>query len=214
MDLFSNHNSQSDLKQDIPLVDGELALYPDLFSLSEANDYFKTLLDDTPWTQEEITMYGKTHNVPRLSAWYGDAEIPYTYSGITAYALPWTHSLQIIKDRIERVSHTKFNSVLVNLYRDGNDSVSWHADDELELGPQPEIASLSLGHARSFQLKHKTDKSQKHSLLLPHGSVLLMRGQTQKNWLHQIAKSRRPMGARINLTFRWVDAALAQRSAV
>lgn len=214
MDLFSNHNLQSDLKQDIPLVDGELALYSNLFSSQEADDYFKTLLDDIPWTQEKITMYGKTHNVPRLSAWYGDAEIPYTYSGITAYALPWTHSLQVIKDRIELVSHARFNSVLVNLYRDGNDSVSWHADDERELGPKPEIASLSLGHARSFQLKHKTNKSLKKSLLLPHGSLLLMRGETQKNWLHQIAKSRKPMAARINLTFRWVDAALAQRSAV
>ena len=198
--------------QEIPLVDGDLTLYRNGFSTQEADEYFTQLQDTLAWTQEKITMYGKTHNVPRLSAWYGDERVPYTYSGITAYGLPWTESLQTIKARVEQLAGAQFNSVLANLYRDGADSVSWHADDESELGPAPVIASVSLGQERTFQLKHKSDKTLKTNVLLPHGSVLVMRGATQQHWLHQIAKSRRVMSPRINFTFRLVDKRLAEAS--
>jgi alkylated DNA repair dioxygenase AlkB len=115
-----------------------------------------------------------------------------------------------IRRRLETAAAVEFNSVLANLYRDGSDSNGWHADDEVELGDAPVIASVSFGQPRVFQMKHRTDKQQKFKLELPHGSVLMMRGETQKNWLHQIAKSRRSMTARINLTFRWVDPLLAK----
>jgi len=175
--------------QEIPLVDGELTLYRNGFSAQEADEYFTQLQDTLAWTQEKITMYGKTHNVPRLSAWYGDERVPYTYSGITAYGLPWTESLQTIKARVEQLAGAQFNSVLANLYRDGADSVSWHADDESELGREPVIASVSLGQERTFQLKHKFNKALKTNVLLPHGSVLIMRGATQRHWLHQLQKA-------------------------
>ena len=218
MDLFSPAQDatntlvvdEESAVQEIPLVDGELTLYRNGFSAQEADEYFTQLQDTLAWTQEKITMYGKTHNVPRLSAWYGDERVPYTYSGITAYALPWTESLQTIKARVEQLAGAQFNSVLANLYRDGADSVSWHADDESELGPEPVIASVSLGQERTFQLKHKFNKALKTDVLLTHGSVLIMRGATQRHWLHQIAKSRRAMSPRINLTFRWVDKRLAE----
>mgnify|MGYP001035336548 FL=1 len=220
MDLFSqsqNANglvgSETGAVQEIPLVDGELTLHTNGFSNQEADDYFIQLQESLAWTQEKISMYGKTHNVPRLSAWYGDDGVPYTYSGITAYGLPWTESLQAIKARVEQLASAHFNSVLANLYRDGSDSVSWHADDESELGPAPVIASVSLGQERTFQLKHKFDKTLKTNVLLPHGSILIMRGATQQHWLHQIAKSRRAMSPRINLTFRLVDKRLAEASA-
>lgn len=202
----------NDAAQKIPIADGELTLYPHCFSTAEADHYFAQLQETIAWTQEKISMYGKTHNVPRLSAWYSDDGIPYTYSGITAYGLAWTESLQVIKTRVEQLAATHFNSVLANLYRDGADSVSWHADDEAELGPAPVIASVSLGQERIFQLKHKFDKTLKTNVLLPHGSVLIMRGETQRHWLHQIAKSRRAMSPRINLTFRLVDKRLAEAS--
>ena len=213
MDLFSNLDaSRSSMTEGekIPLVDGELALYENAFSHAAADRYFESLQQSLEWTQEKITMYGKTHNVPRLSAWYADSGIPYTYSGITAYGLSWTKPLLEIKQRVEQLAGVNFNSVLANLYRDGSDSVSWHADDEIELGPKPVIASLSLGYERVFQLKHKTNKQLKANFLLPHGSVLVMSGSTQQHWLHQIAKSKKSMGPRINLTFRYVDKELAQ----
>ena len=210
MDKPEEHASNAAEK--ISLVDGELALYRHCFSTNQADHYFAQLQETLAWTQEKITMYGKTHNVPRLSAWYGDESIPYTYSGITAYGLSWTESLQAIKARVEQLAMARFNSVLANLYRDGADSVSWHADDEKELGSTPVIASVSLGQERIFQLKHKFDKTQKANILLPHGSVLIMRGATQQHWLHQIAKSRRAMSPRINLTFRLVNKRLAEAS--
>ena len=211
MDKPSCDNKDTALK--IPIIDGELTLYPHCFSTTEADHYFAQLQETIAWTQEKITMYGKTHNVPRLSAWYGDESVPYTYSGITAYGLPWTESLQAIKERAEQLAKARFNSVLANLYRDGADSVSWHADDERELGATPVIASVSLGQERTFQLKHKFDKTLKTNILLPHGSVLVMSGTTQQYWLHQIAKTRRAIAPRINLTFRWVDKRLAEASA-
>jgi alkylated DNA repair dioxygenase AlkB len=141
------------------------------------------------------------HDLPRLTAWYGDPAKTYVYSGITVRSLEWIAPLLEIKRRIEGVSDYSFNSVLLNRYRNGSDSVSWHADDEPELGQNPLIGSVSFGEARSFQMKHKF-LDEKRKIILEHGSYLLMKGSTQHYWLHQIPKSKRALGERINLTFR------------
>ena len=178
------------------------------------------LLGELAWQQDDIELYGKTHKVPRLSCWYGEPNLRYSYSGISAKALPWTPLLRQIKNRVNTLLGVQanssarfdkapdfkgkpyFNSVLCNLYRNGDDGVAWHADDEAELGEQPIIASLSFGALRQFQLKHRYQPALRHSMQLPHGSVLLMQGQTQSHWLHQLAKSKKPLLPRINLTFR------------
>ena len=197
-DLFSN--SETCHKLTIPNAD--CSLYPDLFNTANADNYLHELRETIKWSQEVISMYGKKMNVPRLSAWYGDPNLSYEYSGISAVALPWIPVLKTIKDAVELVSEATFNSVLINLYRNGSDSVDWHSDDEPELGIDPIIASVSFGEERHFQMKSKIDKTLKQSILLPHGSLLLMSGKTQANYLHKIAKSKRTMQARINLTFR------------
>ncbi|UTF60913.1 alpha-ketoglutarate-dependent dioxygenase AlkB [Gilvimarinus sp. DA14] len=169
----------------------------------EASNYFDVLRDTLRWEQNLISMYGKTVPIPRLNAWYGDAGSRYQYSGASFTPFPWTPELFALKQQLERFSHCRFNSVLANLYRDGNDSVAWHSDDEPELGPEPAIASVSLGQTRRFTLKHKRDKQQV-ALDLAHGDLLLMTGALQKNWVHQLAKTRSAHRPRINLTFRWV----------
>lgn len=146
-------------------------------------------------------MYGKQINVPRLTAWFGSG--CYTYSGIQMQPHCWTELLLQIKDQVEAITGGSFNSVLLNLYRNGNDSVSWHCDDEPELGENPTIASLSFGATRSFQLKHKFTK-QTIKLDLSHGSLLLMQDETQTHWLHCVPKTKKPTAARINLTFRYL----------
>ena len=146
-------------------------------------------------------MFGKTHPQPRLTAWYGD--MAYRYSGLTMQPLPWTPLLLEIKNRVETITDHRFNSVLLNYYRDQADSMGMHSDDEKELGPNPAIASLSLGAERLFSLKHKTRRDLKTLKQgLPDSSLMLMRGETQKHWRHGIDKSRRAHGPRINLTFR------------
>ncbi len=184
--------------------DAEVILYPRLFSPIEARNFLAQLLREVSWKQEQIKVYGKIHDVPRLTAWYGEPNTTYIYSGIKVEASPWLPILAEIKNRIEHVSNMTFNSVLLNRYRDGSDSVAWHADDEVELGQNPAIGSVSFGAQRNFQMKHKTDRRQKQNILLENGSYLLMKGTTQHHWLHQIPKSKRAMGERINLTFRKV----------
>lgn len=211
LDLFPV-DPHSTLPQIIALQDAELHYYPNFFPKQLADDYLHHFEQQLPWRQEKITMFGKHMFVPRLSAWYADNQLPYTYSGITHHGLEWTKELMLIRRQLELAAGAEFNSVLANLYRDGRDSNGWHADDEPELGAKPVIASVSLGEPRVFQLKHRTNKQLKYKLLLPHGSVLIMQGETQANWLHQIAKSRRKLSERINLTFRWVDPLLARQS--
>ncbi len=143
---------------------------------------------------------GRSIQIPRLSAWYGTAG--YRYSGIMHALQPLTEELQELQAVVEDLAGLSFNGVLLNLYRDGQDSVGWHADNEAGLGPEPVIASLSLGAVRRFQLKHRTDRTGRVALDLPHGSCLIMRGKTQQYWLHQLPKTRAPVGPRINLTFR------------
>jgi alkylated DNA repair dioxygenase AlkB len=163
----------------------------------------QAITDDTPWRQEEITVYGKPYLQPRLSAWYGD--LAYSYSGIRLEPLPWTPTLLEIKRRVETLVKHNFNSVLLNLYRDQHDGMGMHSDDERELGPEPAIASLSLGEERTFLLKHKSRKDLKTvKLTLPSGSLLLMQGQTQQHWRHGINRERQVCAPRLNLTFRTI----------
>jgi len=186
------------------LPDAEISYYPYFFDQTEADHYLNELISQVAWSQQTINLYGKTHKIPRLSAWYADAGKSYEYSGLRSEGLPWLAILTEIKQRIKTVCSAEFNGVLANRYRNGADGVGWHADDEPELGRNPVIASLSFGAKRNFQLKHKRDKSQKQSIILAHGSLLIMQAETQHHWLHQIAKTTRHMDERVNLTFRLV----------
>lgn len=200
---------------------GDVKLYRQWLSPQEADTYFEQLRAELQWQQSPIRIQGKQLLIPRLNAWYGDADCHYAYSGIRFTPLPWSPTLLIIKAQLEdfltRQSASsglsnpsvRFNSVLANLYRNGQDSVAWHADDEPELGAMPFIASISLGAERRFSLKPKPTVSEGLLLKpfdvdLPHGSLLVMAGATQQHWLHQVAKTRRVDQARINLTFRWI----------
>lgn len=187
----------------LPGADLAILRHPDLGVTPDA--LFQHLLAATPWRQESITLYGKTHPQPRLLAWYGNPGARYRYSGKTYHPLPWSPQLAALRLRMEALSGAPCNSVLLNLYRDGQDSMGMHADDEPELGPEPVIASLSLGEERVLRFRHKRDRSIKGvDIPLPHGSVLLMRGATQANWKHGLGKLSRPCGPRINLTFRQI----------
>ncbi|RBL93596.1 alpha-ketoglutarate-dependent dioxygenase AlkB family protein [Chitinophaga flava] len=188
----------------ISLKNGELAYYPHFFNKAESDTYMQTLLDTIAWKQESMRMYGKEVLFPRLMAWYGDVATSYSFSGNTFVPQPWTQALTDIRDRITPTAGTTFNSVLLNLYRDGNDSMGWHADDEPELGPQPVIASVNFGAARRFLLRYKSDHHLKHEILLEHGSLLIMKGTLQQYWEHQVPKTSRQISGRINLTFRFI----------
>lgn len=182
--------------------DGEVVLYPNFFSIQESDKFFKDLYKGVNWKQETIKFFGKNMPLPRLTAWYGDEGKSYTYSGIVQNPEAWSNTLRKIKSQIEKVTEISFNSVLLNLYRDGKDSVSWHSDDETELGKNPIIASVSFGATRRFSLRHKQSKEHKIDIDLTNGSFLLMKGETQHFWQHQIAKTSKSIQPRINLTFR------------
>ena len=195
--------------RDIPIADGTLRLYPRLFSVTESEGFLDSLKEEVDWRSERITMFGRSIVLPRLTAWFGDPGMSYTYSGISTRPDAWTPTLLRIKARIEAVTTSRFNSVLANYYRDGSDSVSWHSDDEPELGGDPVIGSVSFGSERPFLLRHKAERGGKGpqapsrlTLCLPNGSYLEMGPGTQRNWLHQLPKRPRQTGARINLTFR------------
>lgn len=170
----------------------------------EASKLEELLLRTAPWKQRTQKMYDKTVLTPRLTAWYGDAGKIYQLGGNSFNVNPWLPELLSLKQQIEKSSGYKFNSVLLNLYRDGNDSVAWHRDKESELGNRPVIASVSLGQVRNFDFRKADDHRNKYSLALQHGSLLIMKGDLQVNWEHRIAKSAKPMKPRINLTFRLV----------
>jgi len=163
---------------------------------------FDHLMHSVPWQQRDITVWGKTHPQPRLTAWFGDPGRHYGYSGITMEAQPWTAVLTELRTGIEKHTSASFNSVLLNLYRDHRDSMGFHADDEPELGPCPTIASLSVGEERTLVFKHRTRKLPPVRIKLASGSLLVMKGETQHRWLHGIHKLTAPCGPRINLTFR------------
>jgi alkylated DNA repair dioxygenase AlkB len=187
----------------IPLADADLKLMQAFYRPPLSEQYKNALLEEVTWSQEKIVIGGAERLQPRLSAWYGDEGKDYTYSGITLEPHPWSPTLLRIKEDIEAATGERFNSVLVNLYRDERDSVGWHSDNERELGSNPVIASLSLGETRTFKFKHKTRKDLKTlSLPLTDGSLLLMAGTTQKFWRHAVDKEREAKRQRINLTFR------------
>jgi len=183
------------------IKNGEYCYYPSFFSKVESDFYLKDLTDNILWKQESMNMYGKRINFPRLTAWYGENDKPYSFSGITLNPLPWSTNLLEIKNRIEPKAGVIFNSVLLNRYRDGNDSISWHTDAEPELGRNPVIASVNFGETRNFQLRHIETK-EKIEIELVHGSLLIMQGELQHFWQHQVPKTSRKVKERINLTFR------------
>jgi alkylated DNA repair dioxygenase AlkB len=197
-------NAPSDpmLTVSLPLPDADIIFYPSLLDESDCNRLFTELTQTIQWRQDWITIYGRSRPQPRLTAWYGDPGKSYSYSGITMHPMPWISTLLSLKANLEGLSGVVFNSVLLNLYRDGNDSMGWHSDDEPELGLNPVIGSLSLGGTRRFMLRHRFEKGLKHQLELTSGSLLLMQGTTQQYWQHQVPKTKRPVLPRINLTFR------------
>lgn len=185
---------------DVP--DASIIYYPNFFSTEEATILFQTLQKNIPWQQDDIKVFGKVFPQPRLTALFGNEGKSYSYSNITMNPHKWSPLLLSIKEKIEKATKVPFSTVLLNYYRDGKDSNGWHADNEKELGINPIIASLSFGAERMFQLKHNTIPNQKINISLAHGSLLVMKGTTQHFWKHQIPKTTKPIGPRINLTFR------------
>jgi len=182
--------------------DAHIEYYPNFFSEEEANALFEKLLTETSWQQDNITVFGKTYPQPRLTALFGNEGMPYSYSNITMHPQPWNEILLQMKLKITEVTQSDFTTVLLNRYRNGQDSNGWHADNEKELGTNPTIASISLGAPRAFHLQHNSIKEAKLKLTLEHGSLLLMKGTTQHCWKHQIPKTAKTIDQRINLTFR------------
>jgi alkylated DNA repair dioxygenase AlkB len=197
MDLFSDRQTLTP----IPIADGILAFQPQLALPLPNAEILTRLIDETPWKAEHITLWGKQFLQPRLTAWQG--EKGYTYSGLSLSPLPFSALVLDIKAAVEAACGVPFNSVLLNYYRDGRDSMGMHSDDEPELGPEPAIASVSFGAARTFILQHKVS-TQREKLVLTDGSLLFMAGMLQRHWSHGINKSARPTAPRVNLTFRFI----------
>ena len=182
-------------------IEGVAYYYGKILTFDEANRFLHSLLQNIPWKNDEAVVFGKHIVTKRKTAWYGDSNYLYIYSNSAKQALPWTRELMNIRQIIENISNTKFNSCLLNLYHNGNEGLGWHSDDEKSIQENSTIASVSFGAERRFSFKHK--QSQKTiSLLLEHGSLLLMKEGTQKNWLHSLPKSKKIIQPRINLTFR------------
>jgi alkylated DNA repair dioxygenase AlkB len=196
LDIFNIPN------QNILPFDGEVYLYPNFYQEEGSQSTFEKLKQTTLWKQDKMKIYGKEVDFPRLTAWYADGDQEYTYSGVVNTPIPFTSLLLKIKQAAEQQCGKQFNSALLNYYRDGGDSMGWHSDDEKELSGNPVIASASFGATRTFQFKHKSQKNAKVSVALNNGSLLIMQGITQHHWLHQVPKTAKPMGPRINITFR------------
>lgn len=187
---------------ELNMPDADVLYYPQFFNNETSDRYLKLLLKTIEWQEDSIKVFGKTYLQPRLTALYANNSNSYTYSNITMYPLMFTDDLLEIKSAIENEIGTTFTSCLANLYRNGQDSNGWHADNEKELGKQPIIASITFGAERIFHFKHKKDNTLKTKILLNHGSLLIMKGDTQNNWLHQLPKTKKRIAERINLTFR------------
>ena len=178
-----------------------------LYGVAEAQERFERLLEEVPWERHRLRLFGREVDAPRLSCWIGDPGAVYVYSGARFAPHAWSPACAELRERVSALCGENYNSVLCNLYRDGNDSMGWHSDDEHELGPAPRIASLSFGAVRRFRLRHRHDPARRLELDLASGSLLLMGGATQRNYRHDLPKTKRPVGARINLTFRRIVAA-------
>ncbi|GAA4017100.1 alpha-ketoglutarate-dependent dioxygenase AlkB [Hymenobacter fastidiosus] len=191
----------------LPLPQAEVLLDPDFLPPAAAESLLAELTATIPWRQEPIRIFGKEILQPRLTAWHGDPTAHYSYSGLALTPQPWTPALQQLREQVQAATGSRFNSVLLNLYRTGQDSMGWHADNEPELGPGPTIASVSLGAPRRFRLRPRQPQEVLHapvSIQLAAGSLLVMRGPTQQHWLHAVPKTAVATGPRLNLTFRLV----------
>ncbi len=193
------------LPTEFDIAGGRLRLWSPFFAVADADRFQESLWRESDWSQHFVRIAGRRIPSPRLSAWYGVDGARYTYSGQTYDPLSWTPLLDEVRSRVEAAVDVPFNSVLLNAYRDGSDSMGWHADDEPELGPHPVIASVSLGATRRFRLKYRDSEVEPVALELEHGSLLVMDGDTQRHWRHAVPKTRRPVGLRLNLTFRWIQ---------
>ncbi|MGI9291783.1 MAG: alpha-ketoglutarate-dependent dioxygenase AlkB family protein [Gammaproteobacteria bacterium] len=184
----------------------DISLQPDFLSADQAAACLHILLQEIDWRHDSVRVFGRSHPIPRRHQWYADEGLMYRWSGITLQPLSWFPALNELRSQVSAAAGCDFNSVLCNLYRDGNDSMGWHADDEPELGEQPVIASLSLGAARDFQLRRKGQEQKQRrvarTFTLTPGSLLLMQGNSQRDWLHALPKRKRVSEPRINLTFR------------
>jgi alkylated DNA repair dioxygenase AlkB len=181
---------------------GLIDYQPAMFAPTESNHLLKKIIAETNWEQRSVLMYGKEVLTPRLTAWFGDQDIDYSIAGDGKQPLPWTEDLLLVKAKVEHAAGISFNSVLLNYYRNGNVSVSWHDDMDGIPGRNSIVASVSFGEVRSFDIRNKADHTLKFSIPLENGSFLLMKGDFQLNWQHRIAKSAKPMRERLNLTFR------------
>jgi alkylated DNA repair dioxygenase AlkB len=189
----------------ISAADAELLLYPQFIAPPDSARLLATLGEEIHWRQDRIRLFGREHAIPRLQQFQGEPGLRYRYSGLELDAEPWHPLIEQLRQKIARVEPSPFNCVLLNYYRDGSDSMGWHSDDEPELGRDPVIASLSLGQARRFVLRHRQDPQQPRiELTLDDGSLLLMRGRTQHGWQHALPRTRRACSARINLTLRYI----------
>ena len=186
--------------------DGDVSYWPGFFESWEADECLQNLMNDVPWSQDSIKIFGRSMLQPRLTCWMGDPGVSYKYSGLLMAPKPWSATVVAIKTRVERVADMSFNSALLNFYRDGNDSMGWHRDNEKELGHAPVIISLSFGAERRFMLRRYKSKEQKTTLNLGHGSMLRMSGELQTFWEHSLPKvaklSAAGTGPRVNITFR------------
>ncbi|MBC8085268.1 MAG: alpha-ketoglutarate-dependent dioxygenase AlkB [Hymenobacter sp.] len=192
----------------LPLPHADVLLDPQFLPPQAAAVFLAELTTTIPWQQQPIKLFGKEVMQPRLTAWHGDPAARYAYSGLTLEPQPWTPALRQLRQQVEVATNAHFNSVLLNLYRTGQDSMGWHADNEPELGPEPVIASVSLGAIRRFRLRPRDSRHTPHepvSLDLLPGSLLLMRGLTQRHWVHAVPKTARPAAPRLNLTFRLIN---------
>lgn len=183
--------------------DGLVNYYGKILAYQEANQYLDLLMQNILWKNDEVILFGKHIVTKRKTAWYGDSDYLYAYSNITKQALPWTKELSGLKQMVEEFAGVKFNSCLLNLYHNGNEGMGWHSDDEKSLGKNNTIASLSFGAERKFLFKHKQTR-QIISFVLEHGSLLIMKAATQRNWLHSLPKCKNIVQPRINLTFRTI----------
>ncbi|HSP84103.1 MAG TPA: alpha-ketoglutarate-dependent dioxygenase AlkB [Gillisia sp.] len=186
------------------LPDADILYYPNFLSHDSAQEYFKILFESLNWEQHEIKLFGKTLPQPRLTALYAESEVPYTYSRLTLFPKKFPSELEEIRNELAKYTPVHFTHCLANLYRNGNDRMGLHSDDEKELGLNPTIASISLGGTRKFKLKHKVLKDQKFEIDLEPGSLLLMQGSTQHFWKHELPKTKNQASPRINLTFRTI----------
>jgi alkylated DNA repair dioxygenase AlkB len=200
MDLFSE---LPDKEQNILPKDGIVNYYGQVFNRTDADLYFQKLMEEISWENDQAVVFGKLIVTKRKVAWYGDRHFSYTYSNVTKTAKPWTAALLELKQKCEEITGETYNSCLLNLYHDGNEGMAWHSDSEKDLKKNGAIASLSFGAERKFAFKHKVERTV-IGLPLAHGSLLVMKGETQNHWVHRLPPTKRVNTARVNLTFRTI----------